>query len=87
MEQYRKVGGHLLNLVLEVCYKYGKYGKCFADVHNRGRFQVGDDLRQDMLTMQLIGIMDRLWLQHGLDLKIVTFKCQATAVKRGQIYL
>ncbi|KAI0217146.1 Phosphatidylinositol 4-phosphate 3-kinase C2 domain-containing subunit alpha, partial [Lamellibrachia satsuma] len=48
---------------------------------------VGDDLRQDMLTMQLISIMDRLWLQHGLDLKIITFKCQATGVKKGLVEL
>jgi len=48
-------------------------------------FQVGDDLRQDMLTLQIIRIMDKLWLQDGLDLKMVTFRCQPTGVKRGQI--
>ena len=45
--------------------------------------QVGDDLRQDMLTMQLIRIMDRLWLQDGLDLRIITFGCQPTGNKKG----
>lgn len=36
-----------------------------------------------MLTMQLIRIMDKLWLKEGLDLKMVTFSCQPTGLKRG----
>ncbi|KAK3101653.1 hypothetical protein FSP39_005228 [Pinctada imbricata] len=46
-------------------------------------FKVGDDLRQDMLTMQMIRLMDRLWLKAGLDLKIITFACLATGPKKG----
>jgi phosphatidylinositol-4-phosphate 3-kinase len=47
-------------------------------------FKVGDDLRQDMLTMQLINIMDKMWLKSGLDLKIITFKCLSTGERRGE---
>ncbi|CAH0389985.1 unnamed protein product [Bemisia tabaci] len=48
-------------------------------------FKVGDDLQQDMLTIQMIRIMDKLWLKEGLDLKIVTFECVPTGSKRGMI--
>lgn len=33
--------------------------------------------------MQMIKIMDRLWLKSGLDLKIITFACLATGPKKG----
>ncbi|XP_052799554.1 phosphatidylinositol 4-phosphate 3-kinase C2 domain-containing subunit beta-like isoform X2 [Mya arenaria] len=48
-------------------------------------FKAGDDLRQDMMTMQIIRIMDRLWLKEGLDLKMITFSCLPTGPKRGFI--
>ncbi|KAL1459698.1 hypothetical protein WDU94_011655 [Cyamophila willieti] len=48
-------------------------------------FKVGDDLQQDMLTLQMIRIMDKMWLREGLDLKMVTFSCIPTGHKRGII--
>ena len=39
-----------------------------------------------MLTLQVIRIMDMLWLQEGLDLKMLTFSCLATGPKRGLYY-
>ncbi|XP_012259521.2 phosphatidylinositol 4-phosphate 3-kinase C2 domain-containing subunit beta isoform X3 [Athalia rosae] len=48
-------------------------------------FKVGDDLQQDMLTLQMVRIMDKLWLKGGLDLKMVTFACVPTGHKRGMI--
>lgn len=54
-------------------------------IMRRVRFQVGDYLQQDMLTLQIIRIMDKLWLKEGLDLKMVTFGCVPTGHKRGMI--
>ena len=50
-------------------------------------FKVGDDLRQDMLVIQMIRLMDSLWLKAGLDLKMVTFNVIPTGDKIGIIEL
>lgn len=48
-------------------------------------FKVGDDLRQDMLAIQMIKIMEKLWLREGLDLRMVTFDCLATSDRQGMV--
>ncbi|XP_068208822.1 phosphatidylinositol 4-phosphate 3-kinase C2 domain-containing subunit beta isoform X4 [Palaemon carinicauda] len=50
-------------------------------------FKVGDDLRQDMLVIQMIRLMDKLWLKEDLDLKVVTFSVVPTGDKIGIIEL
>ncbi|KAH8370988.1 hypothetical protein KR093_005859 [Drosophila rubida] len=50
-------------------------------------FKCGDDLQQDMLTIQLIRIMNKMWLAERLDLKMVTFNCVPTGYKSGMIEL
>ncbi|KAK1901573.1 Phosphatidylinositol 4-phosphate 3-kinase C2 domain containing subunit beta [Dissostichus eleginoides] len=47
-------------------------------------FKSGDDLRQDMLTLQVIRIMNKIWIQEGLDMRMVIFKCFSTGRGRGQ---
>lgn len=45
----------------------------------------GDDLRQDMLTLQMLRIMDKLWKKEGLDLRMNPYGCISTADKVGMI--
>lgn len=48
-------------------------------------FKNGDDLRQDMLTLQMIRIMDQMWKEEGLDLRMTPYKCVSLAKKVGLI--
>ena len=46
-------------------------------------FKNGDDLRQDILTLQMIEIMDRIWLDNDLDLAMTPYKVLATDCEQG----
>ncbi|KAA0702252.1 Phosphatidylinositol 4,5-bisphosphate 3-kinase catalytic subunit beta isoform [Triplophysa tibetana] len=48
-------------------------------------FKNGDDLRQDMLTLQILRLMDLLWKEANLDLRIVPYGCLATGDQSGLI--
>uniref|UniRef100_A0AAY4DZX8 Phosphatidylinositol-4-phosphate 3-kinase n=1 Tax=Denticeps clupeoides TaxID=299321 RepID=A0AAY4DZX8_9TELE len=48
-------------------------------------FKSGDDLRQDMLTLQIIRIMNKIWIQEGLDMRMVLFRCFSTGRGRGMV--
>mmetsp|Transcript_11174 Transcript_11174/g.38835 ORF Transcript_11174/g.38835 Transcript_11174/m.38835 type:complete len:1010 (-) Transcript_11174:885-3914(-) len=48
-------------------------------------YKSGDDLRQDMLTLQMIKIMDQLWRSHGLDLCMSVYGAVATGEDIGMI--
>uniref|UniRef100_A0A8C4X608 phosphatidylinositol-4,5-bisphosphate 3-kinase n=1 Tax=Erpetoichthys calabaricus TaxID=27687 RepID=A0A8C4X608_ERPCA len=48
-------------------------------------FKNGDDLRQDMLTLQILRLMDMLWKEADLDLRVVPYGCLATGDKSGLI--
>uniref|UniRef100_A0A4W4HAJ5 Phosphatidylinositol-4,5-bisphosphate 3-kinase n=1 Tax=Electrophorus electricus TaxID=8005 RepID=A0A4W4HAJ5_ELEEL len=43
------------------------------------------NLRQDMLTLQMIQLMDVLWKTEGLDLRMVPYGCLSTGNKTGLI--
>ena len=48
-------------------------------------FKNGDDLRQDMLTLQVITIMDSIWHREGMDLRMMPYNCLATGNQVGMI--
>ncbi|KAL1502865.1 hypothetical protein ABEB36_007943 [Hypothenemus hampei] len=48
-------------------------------------FKNGDDLRQDMLTLQMLKIMDRLWKKEGLDLRLNPYNCISLEHRVGMI--
>uniref|UniRef100_A0A8C4I7Z9 phosphatidylinositol-4,5-bisphosphate 3-kinase n=1 Tax=Dicentrarchus labrax TaxID=13489 RepID=A0A8C4I7Z9_DICLA len=48
-------------------------------------FKNGDDLRQDMLTLQMIQLMENLWKKEGLDLRMIPYACLSTGNKMGLI--
>lgn len=48
-------------------------------------FKCGDDLRQDMLTLQMIRIMSKIWVQEGLDMRMVIFRCFSTGRGKGMV--
>ncbi|KAM9988840.1 hypothetical protein ACTFIY_004886 [Dictyostelium cf. discoideum] len=48
-------------------------------------FKVGDDLRQDILTLQVLRIMDKFWKNSGMDLRLQPYKCIATGDGIGML--
>jgi hypothetical protein len=50
-------------------------------------YKNGDDLRQDQLVIQVLTIMDKLWKESGLDLRIIPYGCIATGNNLGLLQI
>jgi len=48
-------------------------------------FKAGDDIRQDLLTLQMLKIMDKLWKHEGLDLHMQPYGCVSLGDMIGMI--
>mmetsp|Transcript_962 Transcript_962/g.3317 ORF Transcript_962/g.3317 Transcript_962/m.3317 type:complete len:1116 (-) Transcript_962:3492-6839(-) len=48
-------------------------------------YKAGDDLRQDLLTLQMLKIMDSIWKRENLDLHIKPYGCVCTGDETGMI--
>ena len=48
-------------------------------------FKNGDDLRQDILTLQIISVFDKIWLREKLDLKMTPYKVIGTDCMQGYL--
>ncbi|KAL6057890.1 Phosphatidylinositol 4,5-bisphosphate 3-kinase catalytic subunit alpha isoform, variant 2 [Balamuthia mandrillaris] len=49
-------------------------------------FKSGDDrIRQDALTLQMFRLMDKLWMEKGLDMNLTTYACVPTGITCGFI--
>ncbi|XP_041655561.1 phosphatidylinositol 4,5-bisphosphate 3-kinase catalytic subunit gamma isoform [Cheilinus undulatus] len=48
-------------------------------------FKQGDDLRQDMLIIQTLAVMDSIWQEKSLDLSLIPYGCIATGHNIGMI--
>jgi phosphatidylinositol-4,5-bisphosphate 3-kinase len=48
-------------------------------------FKAGDDLRQDQLTLQLLSVMNDLWVAEGLDMQMHLYSCVSTGEELGMI--
>jgi hypothetical protein len=48
-------------------------------------FKSGDDLRQDILILQMLRLMDEIWQRDGLELHVSAYGCVATGKGEGFI--
>lgn len=48
-------------------------------------FKNGDDLRQDMLTLQMLRVMDRIWKINGYDFRMNPYGCISMERRLGMI--
>eukprot|EP00742_Colponemidia_sp_Colp-10_P008512 GILJ01009223.1.p1 GENE.GILJ01009223.1~~GILJ01009223.1.p1 ORF type:complete len:1276 (-),score=194.08 GILJ01009223.1:210-4037(-) len=48
-------------------------------------YKIGDDLRQDLLTIQVLRVMDKLWRNQKLDLLLRPYRCLVTGDKQGML--
>ena len=57
----------------------------FTDAPVQMMFKVGDDLRQDQLTLQIMKVMEHLWIKQGFDYRMRCYGVLPTGLNQGFI--
>ena len=57
---------------------YSSEGQTFSVI-----FKIGDDLRQDLMILQIFKIMDKIWMENNLDLKFSIYNVCPIELKCG----
>nr|ASO96440.1 PI3K-like protein [Dugesia japonica] len=86
------------NIIVDTCdvkkskkrpiYLEWKNADIFSDLVNptlKFIFKCGDDLRQDMLTLQILSIFDWIWKRQFQDMKLLPYGCLASGKDSGII--
>jgi len=48
-------------------------------------FKYGDDLRQDILVLQMFKMMDKIWAENDLRIDMVTYSIMETGFEIGMM--
>ena len=48
-------------------------------------FKVGDDLRQDQMTLQIVRVLEQIWLAEGMNLRLTPYGCISTGDELGML--
>ena len=76
------------------CFRINKFDYYFIEFNtrepNKGyekkiKLKIGNDYRQEAFIVQILKIIDSLWLNNNLDLKLITYKVFPTELNVGYI--
>ena len=76
------------------CFRINKFDYYFIEFNTREpskeykkkiKIKIGNDYRQEAFIVQILKIIDNLWLNNNLDLKLITYKVFPTELNMGYI--
>ncbi|KAF0720263.1 Aste57867_450 [Aphanomyces stellatus] len=82
------------SIIVDECLVMGSAKRplwiAFENTDSRGApicaiFKHGDDLRQDLVTLQMLRLFDRIWFASQLDLRLKPYGCQSIGFHVGMI--